>query len=286
MESTDERDDARVVTLEERHLAGCLKLSRSANWNQNEADWRLMLRLGRGWGVTLADGTLAASVIVLPYGGKFAWVSMVLVLPEQRRRGFATQLLKKALAENSASGLASILDATPEGHAVYVREGFGDTWGFRRFSLASLPQKPAPEKEVRRICNFIGEDYMDQMLKYASRPDSARLAGISKSWENLAKPILANNTKKYLTKLTADEIFAVERNALQELQHFGYVLENDLNALRRSAAGQLETTKRIKYYISEKTSAISTGLIALVSDKNAYLRLKKRFLVRAACAAL
>lgn len=143
-----------------------------------------------------------------------------------------------------------------------------------------------PENEVRRICDFIGENYMDQMLKYASRPDSARLAGISKSWENLAKPILANNTKKYLTKLTADEIFAVERNALQELQHFGYVLENDLNALRRSAAGQLETKKRIKYYLSEKASAISTGLIALISDKNAYLRLKKRFLVRAACAAL
>ena len=151
MESTDERDDARVVTLEERHLAGCLKLSRSANWNQNEADWRLMLRLGRGWGVTLADGTLAASVIVLPYGGKFAWVSMVLVLPEQRRRGFATLLLKKALAENSAAGLASILDATPAGHAVYVQEGFSDTWGFRRFSLTSLLGKASPEKEVRPI---------------------------------------------------------------------------------------------------------------------------------------
>jgi hypothetical protein len=143
-----------------------------------------------------------------------------------------------------------------------------------------------PEKEVRKICGFLGEKYSDQMLKYASRPDSARLAGISKSWENLAKPILANNTKKYLTKLTADEIFAVERNAFPELLHFGYKLENPLDALQRSVAAKLEPKKRLKYYLSEKISAISTGLIAMFSDKNAYLRLKKRFFVRIASASL
>jgi GNAT superfamily N-acetyltransferase len=150
-DARDLQDDARVVDLRHEHLAGCLALSQSANWNQNEADWRLMLGQGRGWGVTLADGTLAASTVVLPYGGKFAWVSMVLVLPEQRRRGFATQLLKKALAENSVSGLASILDATPAGHEVYVQEGFSDTWGFKRFSLSSGSRETVSNKEVRRI---------------------------------------------------------------------------------------------------------------------------------------
>jgi hypothetical protein len=140
------------------------------------------------------------------------------------------------------------------------------------------------EKEVRRICDFIGEDYQDQMLNYASRPDSARLAGISKSWENLSKPILANNSKKYLTKLTPDEIFAVERNAFQELRHYGYALENDIEILQRSSAANLEMKKRIKYFLSEKTSAITTGLNALVSDKNAYMRIRKRFFVWVATA--
>ncbi len=121
--------------LKEEHLQGCLALSRSANWNQNEADWRLMLGFGRGWGVTLDDGTLAASTLVLPYGQRFAWVAMVLVLPQHRRRGFATQLLKKALHENATTGLVSLLDATPAGREVYRQEGFKDTWGFKRFSL-------------------------------------------------------------------------------------------------------------------------------------------------------
>ena len=122
--------------LGEQHLAGCLALSKSAHWNQNEADWRLMLGFGRGWGITLEDGTLAASTLVLPYGERFAWVAMVLVLPEHRRKGFATQLLKKALAENAGAGLVSLLDATPAGREVYRQEGFKDTWGFKRFSLA------------------------------------------------------------------------------------------------------------------------------------------------------
>ncbi|MBC7802781.1 MAG: GNAT family N-acetyltransferase [Candidatus Parcubacteria bacterium] len=137
--------------LQERHLAGCLRLSQSANWNQNEADWRVMLAYGRGWGVTLADGTLAASTLALPYGGKFAWVSMVLVLPGHRRQGYASRLLRQALAENSASGLASILDATPAGHAVYVQEGFRDTWGFSRFSLSSQSGKNVQENAIRPI---------------------------------------------------------------------------------------------------------------------------------------
>jgi ribosomal protein S18 acetylase RimI-like enzyme len=144
MESTEHE-------LREEHLAGCLALSRSAHWNQNEADWRLMLGIGHGWGITLADGTLAASTLVLPYG-RFAWVSMVLVLPEQRRLGYATQLLRIALADLGKRALTPILDATPEGHEVYVLEGFSDTWGFRRFLLRetiAAIERPAGVRPLR-----------------------------------------------------------------------------------------------------------------------------------------
>lgn len=117
-----------------QHLPGCLRLSAAANWNQNEADWRLMLSVGRGWGLSLADGTLAASTLVLPYGGSFAWVSMVLVLPEHRRMGYATRLLQVALADLERRRLRPVLDATPAGREVYQHEGFQDRWGFSRLA--------------------------------------------------------------------------------------------------------------------------------------------------------
>ena len=140
------------------HLPGCLALSKSAHWNQNEADWRLMLGFGRGWGISVADGTLAASTLVLPYGRRFAWLAMVLVLPEHRRRGFATRLLKKALNENSKSGLVSILDATPAGHEVYVQEGFRDFWGFKRFANS----KKIPSSAKLKLLN---DSHWPQLLE-------------------------------------------------------------------------------------------------------------------------
>jgi ribosomal protein S18 acetylase RimI-like enzyme len=111
----------------------------------------VMLAIGRGWGITLGNGTLAASTIVLPYGGKFAWISMVLVLPEQRRKGYATQLLQRALRENAAQKLTSILDATPAGHEVYVQEGFRDRWGFKRYALAAPATGFMPVSDVRPL---------------------------------------------------------------------------------------------------------------------------------------
>jgi GNAT superfamily N-acetyltransferase len=131
-------DDAREHALGQHDLPGCLELSKAAHWNQNADDWRLMLEIGRGYGLSLADGTLAASTVTLPYGAAFAWVSMVLVLPEHRRKGYATRLLRCALEDLTAEGRAAVLDATPAGREVYAQEGFSDTWGFRRYALRAL----------------------------------------------------------------------------------------------------------------------------------------------------
>ena len=122
-------------------LEAALALSASANWNQVEADWRTMLALGCGWGIdsVAADGrkTLAASVLVLPYEAgaarPFAWISMVLVLPQFQRQGLAQQVLRHAINFLEARGLTPMLDATHAGYAVYAQQGFADTWGFARY---------------------------------------------------------------------------------------------------------------------------------------------------------
>ena len=83
-----------ITALTVQDLPGALALSASSHWNQNENDWREMLRLGQGFGIRAADGAsqevLAASLIVLPYSAKhgsgFAWLSMVLLLPQFQRR--------------------------------------------------------------------------------------------------------------------------------------------------------------------------------------------------------
>jgi len=143
-------DGAREHALGPDHLAACAALSASANWNQNEADWALMLSFGRGYGLSLDDGTLAASTLALPYGKAFAWIAMVLVHPGQRRRGFATQLLRRALQDLAREGRLPVLDATPAGREVYRLEGFHDTWGFRRLALpGTWGGQPIAHDEIR-----------------------------------------------------------------------------------------------------------------------------------------
>jgi GNAT superfamily N-acetyltransferase len=133
------------VRLGADDIDGCVALSAAAGWNQNAADWRLMLELGEGWGLQLRDGTLVASTLVIPYGS-FAWVSMVLVLPGHRRKGYASQLLRVALAALARASLTPVLDATPAGREVYRQEGFRDTWGFKRFVVQRRAQQPASSR--------------------------------------------------------------------------------------------------------------------------------------------
>jgi len=169
MGSTEHRSIEREHALGPEHLAACQRLSAAAHWNQNEADWRVMLEMGRGWGLTV-DDTLVASALSLPYGERFGWISMVLVLPQHRRKGYATRLLHKAIAELEGAGRLPVLDATPAGREVYRQEGFSDTWGFRRFALRKSAKfqrandvRPTREADWPRILQ------MDQEAFGASR---------------------------------------------------------------------------------------------------------------------
>ena len=103
-----------------------------ARWNQNAKDWRLFLQLGRVYAAHTATGRIVATTATLPYGERFAWISMVLVAGPYRRRGLATLLMRRATEELAAAGRVPVLDATPDGHPVYRAIGYEDWWGFHR----------------------------------------------------------------------------------------------------------------------------------------------------------
>lgn len=103
-----------------------LRLCRASGWNQQEDDWCLMLRLGRGrFRVAVIDGRIVATGGAVLYGTRLAWICMILVDPEQRGRGIGTRIFDEVLGlldEVEAVGL----DATPAGRPVYAKRGFVD----------------------------------------------------------------------------------------------------------------------------------------------------------------
>jgi GNAT superfamily N-acetyltransferase len=118
-------------------------LVREARWNQVAADWQVFLAHGRVYALVTTEGRIVATTATLPYGGRFAWISMVLVAGEYRRQGLATQLMRRAMDELAAAGLVPALDATPDGRAVYRRLGFTDSWGFARLIRRERQAAPA-----------------------------------------------------------------------------------------------------------------------------------------------
>src|SRR5438132_10235038 len=111
-----------------------LLLSTEAHWNQNEADWLFFLSKGIVFGVR--DGKqLVATAALLPYSTDNAWISMVLVTANWRRRGIATRLVDACLNTATQRGLTSWLDATPDGARIYGPLGFTPTLQLRRLRL-------------------------------------------------------------------------------------------------------------------------------------------------------
>ena len=118
-------------------------LSSAIGWNQNAADWRFMLEYGFGWGRSDAAGRLVGTAMALPHG-RFAWVCMVLVRPEARRRGIATELTARVLEALVRRGTIAGLDATPAGREVYRHLGFRDVYRIERlWAEAVAPAPPA-----------------------------------------------------------------------------------------------------------------------------------------------
>ncbi len=121
------RDDDLGFANEVRGIAG---------WNQTLADWRRFMALEpHGCFVAEWDGVPAGTATTTCYGTELAWIGMVLVHPDFRRRG-----LGKALLEHCIHYLRSEreidcikLDATPEGRPLYEKLGFEAEWGMKRW---------------------------------------------------------------------------------------------------------------------------------------------------------
>lgn len=115
-----------IRLLQESDIPAALRLKELAKWNQTKRDWLRLLRLEpEGCFCATTSGQLVGTITTTTYGQSVAWVGMVLVDPDHRRRGTATALMKVATEYLSNAGIETIkLDATPAGRAVYESLGF------------------------------------------------------------------------------------------------------------------------------------------------------------------
>jgi GNAT superfamily N-acetyltransferase len=148
-----EADTGLATTLEmgPKDVPGAFALSTEAGWNQTAEDWPLLVRLGRGFGATGPEGRLVATALALPYPSSFGWIGMVIVHGPFRRRGLATRLLDRSIADLLDRGLVPFLDATPAGQPVYQRMGFRPVDALTRWRGAGGGPPADPLSPLRDI---------------------------------------------------------------------------------------------------------------------------------------
>jgi predicted N-acetyltransferase YhbS len=125
--------------MNEADVPGADELRQLAGWNQTIADWRCLLSFEpEGCFVAVESDRIVGTVTTTTYGRVMAWIGMMLVHPDQRRRGIGMQLMQTALNYLDAKSIECIrLDATPEGQPLYEKLGFVREWTLTRHEASS-----------------------------------------------------------------------------------------------------------------------------------------------------
>lgn len=78
------------------------------------------------------------------------------------------------------------------------------------------------EQTVRRLCAFLGVDYKPSMLEFHTSDEAKRAADSSALWHNVVKPVMSNNTRKFLKEASREDIEIFESVAGDVLDALGY----------------------------------------------------------------
>jgi hypothetical protein len=108
-----------------------------------------------------------------------------------------------------------------------------------------------PEKSLRALCAFLGEDYEPRMLQYFEGSEAQKSASLSESWKNTASPVQRTNHGRWRKELTAADVRMVEASAAPIMRRLGYEAatpENDLRSFHVSLGwiGVMEAAYRAR----------------------------------------
>lgn len=81
-----------------------------------------------------------------------------------------------------------------------------------------------PERTVKELCAFLDIEYNEEMLNFHTSNSSKITAAAGEMWANLEKPIMSDNTGKFLKSFKEGDLEIFEMVAGKTLQKLGYPL--------------------------------------------------------------
>ncbi len=103
--------------------------------------------------------------------------------------------------------------------ALTMRERIG---AGRFFSISYESLTSEPELTMRQLCKFLGVRFSKSMLDFYKSDEAKRAAGSSELWGNVVKPIMTDNTRKFLKEASVEDVRIFESVAADVLDNLGY----------------------------------------------------------------
>jgi GNAT superfamily N-acetyltransferase len=208
-------------------VAAGLRLSDAARWNQTADDWAHFIAHGDAFGLRDDGDGLIATAATLPHGPQVGWISMVLVDARHRHRGHATRLVAACVEALRGAGRVPVLDATPDGAAVYRQHGFVAGFAFERWQRSERAR--GRDRSMQRDRDDIATVVVDARARDALLALDRSLWGLDRS--ALLRALLARpSTRAWLAADASG--FAVLRAGRRAEQLGPIVAASERSAIR------------------------------------------------------
>lgn len=82
-----------------------------------------------------------------------------------------------------------------------------------------------PETELKKLCDFLGEDFEQSMLEFYKNKNEYKTDDQNR--QNLMKPVIKNNSEKWRTEMSKKELRVFEAISGNLLKEYGYEVINE-----------------------------------------------------------
>jgi hypothetical protein len=128
-----------------------------------------------------------------------------------------------------------------------------------------------PEATLRRVCGFLGEEFVPAMLNFHQTPAARQSSALSACWRNTDRPIQPDNREHYRRELSPAELTLVESECGDLMEYFGY-----------PPAGKGDSTTpgrlcRLWFRLQDGGWRLRVELRAWRQDRNYRLHWRRRF---------
>jgi hypothetical protein len=136
-----------------------------------------------------------------------------------------------------------------------------------------------PEATAREICSKLKIDYDASMMDYARSDESKETASSGVMWGNLTKPVMKDNTQKFLRELSKEDIAIFESQAGDTLQTLGYSLHSEVSQRRIFNSDEIKNFDQLNAALKKKAreAALNNDLEKRKSQDEFIGQLKKRY---------